>query len=217
MTKTNLSLEHVLKPSSRTAGKSPVIIMLHGYGSHENDLFSFAAELPDDYVIVSAKAPIPVPPYGNAWYNISLDPDGEKFTNDDQAVKSRDLIAQFIDEVIDHYHADADNVTLFGFSQGAILSYAVSLSYPEKVHQVVAMSGYIHKELLREGFEKNDFSRLRVYSSHGSVDQVVPVAWDRKTQPFLQALKIDSTYSEFPIGHGVNPDNFNDIRAWLNA
>src|SRR5699024_2137687 len=169
----------------------PVIIMLHGYGSHENDLFSFAPELPDEYLIVSAKAPIAMPPYGNAWYNISLDPDGGKFTNDEQAVKSRDLIAQFIDEVVEHYQADADNVTLFGFSQGAILSYAVSLSYPEKVRQVVAMSGYIHKELLKDDFEQGDFLHLRVYSSHGSVDQVVPVEWDRQTQPFLQALKID--------------------------
>ena len=54
MTTKNLSLQHVIKPSSLSSN-APAIIMLHGYGSDENDLFSFASELPDKYLIVSAK------------------------------------------------------------------------------------------------------------------------------------------------------------------
>lgn len=214
MTTKDLCLEHLVKPSSLSE-KAPVIIMLHGYGSDKNDLFSFASELDDKYLIVSAQAPIPMQPYGNAWYQITYEPGNKKFTNDEQAIESRDLIVQFIDEVVQNYSADADKVTLLGFSQGAILSYAIALSYPEKVNQVVAMSGYIHHSLLKEGYEHNNFSSLRVYSSHGSVDQVVPVTWDRKTKPFLEGLGIDCQYSEFPIGHGVSPDNFKEMKVWL--
>lgn len=215
MTTKDLSLEHVVRPSRLSSEKAPAIIMLHGYGSDENDLFSFASQLDENFLIVSVRAPIPMQPYGNAWYAITYEPGNKKFTDDEQAVVSRDAIAEFIDEVIENYHADPDRITLFGFSQGAILSYAVGLSYPDKVQQIVGMSGYIHQSLLKQDFEKGDFSQLRVYTSHGNVDPVVPVEWDRKTKPFLENLGIDSTYSEFPVGHGVSPENFREIQAWL--
>lgn len=215
MTTKDLCLKHVLRPAEEQQEKAPVIIMLHGYGSDEQDLFSFASELDKKYLVVSVKAPIPMQPYGNAWYAINYEPGNKKFTDDEQAEKSRDLIVKFIDEVVEHYYGDPNKITLFGFSQGAILSYAVALSYPDKVNQVVAMSGYIHQNLLKENFEQQDFSQLRMYSSHGSVDPVVPVDWDRKTKPFLEDLNIESTYSEFPVGHGVSPDNFKEIKAWL--
>lgn len=215
MTTKSLGLKHVLRPSKNKNGKAPVIIMLHGYGSDENDLFSFSPEFEEQYLIVSARAPIRMQPYGNAWYAISYEPGNKKFTNDEQAIHSRELIVQFIDEVVENYHADPEEVTLFGFSQGAILSYAVGLSYPEKVNQVVAMSGYIHRDLLKQNYQTGDFSNLRVYSSHGFRDLVMPVDWDRKTKPFLDQLNIDSQYAEFPVGHGVSPENFKGVKAWL--
>jgi len=214
MTTQNLSLEHLIKPSSLT-GKAPVIILLHGYGSDENDLFSFASELPEKYLIVSAKAPHTMQPYGNAWYEINFDADQNKFTNDEQAIESRELIVKFINEVVDNYHADSEKVTLLGFSQGAILSYSVALSYPEIINKVVALSGYIHPSIFKENYENNDFSKLKIYGSHGSIDQVIPVDWARKNKPFLENLEIDYKYSEFPVGHGVNPQNFKEFKDWL--
>lgn len=189
--------------------------MLHGYGSDENDLFSFAGELPEDLFIISAKAPYSMQPYGNAWYAIHFDNTDGKFSDDIQAISSRETIKNFIDEVIENYPVDPENVNLLGFSQGSILSYAVALSYPEKVKNVVALSGYINQGILKDGYEKNDFSNLDFYCSHGSADQVIPVDWARKTKPFLDNLKIRNSYSEFPVGHGVAPQNFFEFREWL--
>lgn len=190
--------------------------MLHGFGSDENDLFSFANELPEKYTIISLKAPIRMEPYGNAWYNIYFDDSQGKFSDDEQAIASRDLIAECIDEVIEKYKVDGDKVTLLGFSQGTILSFAVALSYPEKVKNVIGLSGYINKEILKKNYENNDFSNLSVYASHGSVDQVIPVEWARKTEPFLKNLNIDCVYSEYPVGHGVAPQNFQNLKEWLS-
>ncbi len=217
MTTKNLSLKHLIKPSNLTDKKAPTIILLHGYGSDENDLFSFAPELDDKYLIVSAKAPMQMMPYGNAWYEINFDANQNKFTNDAQAVKSRELIVNFIDEVIESYNADPNNICLLGFSQGSILSYAVALSYPEKVQRVVALSGYIHEEIIKNDYETKDFSNLKIYASHGSQDPVIPVAWARNIQGFLDNLKIENTYSEFPAGHGVTPENFKEFKAWLES
>jgi phospholipase/carboxylesterase len=215
MQKQILSLEHNYKAPKDSSENAPAIIMLHGFGSDENDLFSFAAELPDSYHIISLKAPIPMQPFGNAWYNIYFDNANGKFNDDEQAIVSRDLIAICIDEVVMAYKVDKNNITLLGFSQGTILSFAVALSYPKKVRNVIGLSGYIDEPMLKKGYAENDFSKLHVYSSHGSVDQVIPVTWARKTKPFLEKLKIDCTYSEFPVGHGVAPQNFYELKSWL--
>ena len=212
---TEFSLKHIVKEPKIKSDKSPVLIMLHGYGSDENDLFSFAGELPDELFIISARAPYPMQPYGNAWYAIHWDNNDGKFSDDVQAITSRETIRDFIDEVIKNYPVDPENVNLLAFSQGSILSYAVALSYPEKIRNVVALSGYVNKGILKTGYEKNDFSRLDFYCSHGSADQVIPVAWARNTKPFLDDLGIKNSYSEFPVGHGVAPQNFYELKEWL--
>lgn len=189
--------------------------MLHGFGSDENDLFSFASELPEEYAIISLKAPIKMQPNGNAWYNIYFDNSQGKFSDDEQAIESRELVSKCIDEIIEQYQVDKNNITLLGFSQGTILSFAVALSYPEKIKNVIGLSGYINQDILTKGYEKKDFSELNIYTSHGSVDQVIPVQWARKTKPFLENLNIDCTYSEFPVGHGVAPQNLLELKNWL--
>lgn len=217
MNNNKFSLQHLIRKPKKESDKAPALILLHGYGSDENDLFSFAEELPDELFIISAKAPYSMQPFGNAWYAIHWDNNDGKFSDDAQAITSRDTIKDFIDEIIEHYPVDAENINLLGFSQGSILSYAVALSFPEKIKNVVALSGYINQGILKQGYEKNDFSNLKFYCSHGSVDQVIPVEWARKNKPFLDSLGIENVYSEFPVGHGVAPQNFYELREWLKA
>jgi len=211
---TNLSLYHITRPSA-LKDNAPLLIMLHGFGSDENDLFSFASELPKELFIVSVRAPYTMQPYGNAWYAIHFDAVQNKWNDTKQAIESRDLIATFIDEACSNYPVNKNNVTLLGFSQGTILSYAVALTYPKKVKNVIALSGYISEDMLPEDFGSKDFSHLNFYCSHGSLDQVIPVEWARKTPRFLNQLNIKHSYSEFPVGHGVAPQNFYEFRRWL--
>jgi len=212
----NMQLHYLVREPKIKKDKNPLLLLLHGYGSNEEDLFSFASELPDDYYVVSARAPYDLGYMSYAWYAINFDADENKFSDIEQARQSRDLIAGFIDELIAKYPIDAANMTLIGFSQGSILSYAIALSYPEKIRRVVAMSGYLNTEMAKGDYVKNDFSNLRIFASHGTVDQVIPVDWARKTKPILDDLGIGNVYKEYPVGHGVAPQNFFDFREWLN-
>jgi phospholipase/carboxylesterase len=211
----NLSLEYKIREPKVKTNKNPLLLLLHGYGSNEADLFSFAEELPEDYYIISARAPYDMQYGSYAWYAINFDADQNKFSDNEQAKISIDLIVKFIDELVQKYPIDAENVSLIGFSQGSILSYAVALSYPEKVQKVVAMSGYLNLDIVRDDYLKNTFSTLKIFASHGTVDQVIPIAWARKTPAILQNLGIAVTYKEYPIGHGVAPQNFYDFKNWL--
>lgn len=211
----SLTLFHLTRPAKTTQKKAPLVLLLHGYGSNEEDLFSFASELPESYFIVSARAPYNLQPFGHSWYDIHFTADNEKISNDDQAKTSRDLIATFIDELVATYPVDANTITLIGFSQGTILSYAVALSYPEKIKNVVALSGYLNENILVEDYASKNHKNLNVYISHGSADQVIPNFWASKAPEFLNNLQVKNSYREFPVGHGVAPQNFYEFKNWL--
>jgi phospholipase/carboxylesterase len=210
-----MTLHHLVRVPKIILDKNPLLLLLHGYGSNEEDLFSFASELPEEYYVISARAPYDMGFGSYAWYAINFDANENKFSDIPQAQQSRDIIANFIDELIANYPIDSTNVSLIGFSQGTILSYAVALSYPEKIQRVVAMSGYLNLDMVNPNFNTNNFSNLKIFASHGTVDQVIPVDWARKAAPILSQLGVEVLYKEYPVGHGVAPQNFYDFKNWL--
>ena len=210
-----MNLHYIIKEPKIKQEQNPVIILLHGYGSNEEDLFSFATELPEEYYIISVRAPYDLKPYGHAWYAIHFDADENKFSDDVQARESRDLIATFIDEITNKYPIDKNKVTLVGFSQGTILSYATALSYPNKIARVVALSGYLNEQIIVEDYQTRNNKHLQFFISHGTVDQVIPLDWAKKAKPFMENLGLKAEYREYPVGHGVAPQNFYDFKNWL--
>lgn len=214
MSNTQLPLPFRYRPAKDQSKPSPALILVHGYGSNEDDLFSFSSELPEDYAIFSLRAPLAMQPFGYAWYSIYFDGGMDKFTDDAQAMESQGLILECIDSILAHYPVDPSRICLVGFSQGCILSLAIALSRPDKIRAVVGLSGYIHPPII-DLKDKDAYQNLDIYSSHGTADQVIPVSWARKTQPYLNQLGIRNSYSEFPVGHGVAPQNFYEFRSWL--
>jgi phospholipase/carboxylesterase len=208
-------LQYIVREPKIASQKPPLLLLLHGYGSNKEDLFSFADELPDDLLIVSAQAPLSIGNGGYAWYSINFDDTNGKFSDLKEAKQSIDEIANFIEEIKIKYNTNPDKTFLLGFSQGAILSYSLSFFHPNKIQHILALSGYINTELLPENISseiKTDY-----YCSHGSVDQVLPVEWARNSKPFLDNLGFQNEYSEYNVGHGVAPQNFYSFKKWIEA
>lgn len=191
------------------------MLLLHGYGSNERDLFSFAEELPDQFLIVSVQAPLSLGFDAYAWYTIHFTNALDKFSDVPEAKESLKKIELFLDEIILKFNVDPKKIFLLGFSQGAILSTAFALNNPSKVQYILALSGYLNTELIKEDIDLNKIKELDFFVSHGTVDQVIPVDWARKTPVILNSLKIPNTYKEYPVGHGVAPQNFFDLKSWL--
>lgn len=212
----NLSLEYLARQPKVDTENPSLLILLHGYGSNEQDLFSFADELPDEMLIISVRAPLSMGSGSYAWYTIHFDTnDASKFSDIPEAKDALYKIGIFIDEIIQEYKINTDNIFLFGFSQGTILSTAFALNNPDKIKHVVALSGYVNHELLNKNVGISNFNNLDFFVSHGSVDQVIPVEWARKTPGYLNNLGINNTYQEYPVGHGVAPQNFYDLNNWV--
>lgn len=208
-----MMLNYVKREPKVSSENPPLLILLHGYGSNEQDLFSFAEELPEEFLIISAQAPYEMGYGAYAWYAINFDAQNGKFSDLTQARKSVEKIVSFIDEIKQKYNTNPNKTFLLGFSQGAILSYATSLNHPNKVQHVIALSGYVNEELLPK--EITTKINTDYYISHGTVDQVLPVDWARNAPKILEKFGLKSSYSEYPVGHGVAPQNFYSFKKWI--
>ncbi len=193
------------------------IFMLHGYGSHELDLFSFAEDLPEAMHIFSLRAPYRLPWGGYCWYNLEFSSTGHvSGQNVEEALTSRERIKAFIESTSEAFHIPKGNTILMGFSQGAILSYSVALTYPELVQAVVAMSGYISKQLLPENMNYERLKHLDFLITHGTDDPVIPFEWAKKSAEFLEANKLNHRFFGYRAGHGIDNQTFDEIKKFIS-
>ena len=204
----------VRQPKTKTEENPPLLLLLHGYGSNENDLFSFADYLHPDLLVVSLRAPHDLPMMGYAWYSIHFDAEQGKWSDDKEAIESCKIVLQFLDELNEKHPYNKTQVHLLGFSQGAILSYALGLTTPKRFASVIALSGYLNENITQLP-ETEDAPAL--YAAHGSLDEVVPFDWGKRSVELLKQKGFAIQFDEFPVGHTVSQDGFYKLLEWQNA
>lgn len=212
----NLSLTHLVQePRGQASGKPPLLLLLHGVGSNEEDLFGLVPYLDARFLSVSARAPVVLGAGAYGWFNIELTPQG--MTADiEQAKRSLELLPVFIDELVKAYEVDESRVYLAGFSQGAMMSLALLLTHPEKIAGVVAMSGRVPSQVMERSPDLKTLTGTPVLITHGLYDPVLPVENGRAARTYLEALPVELTYLEYPMGHEVNAESLRDVTAWLS-
>jgi phospholipase/carboxylesterase len=102
-----------------------------------------------------------------------------------------------------------------GFSQGAVMSYALALGADRpRPAAVVAFSGFIPSV---EGFDLAlaDRAGLPVSISHGSLDPVISVTFGRDARDRLTAAGLAVRYREDAVGHTISPGALAQARAVL--
>src|SRR5712691_12567796 len=121
-----LSLVHLTRKPAVEGGAPPLLLLLHGVGSNEDDLFGLVPFLDQRFLIISARAPNTLGPESYGWFEVDFRPQGTVI-NAAQAEASRKLLISFINELVMTYGADAKQVYLMGFSQGTIMSASIVL------------------------------------------------------------------------------------------
>lgn len=207
------SLTYLVREPKVKIEKPPLIILLHGVGSNENDLFSFANQLPDKYLVVAARAPLVVGPSNFAWYEVDFST-GKPVYNQQQEATSRKIILQFIDELKEFHSFDDKQIYLAGFSQGAIMSFTLGLLHPDKVHGVIALSGRILDEI-KPLVARDKVKMLKVFIGHGTHDNVLPVHYAHSSQSYLRQLHIEAAFHQYHEGHGISNQELQDLVEWL--
>lgn len=204
-------LAHRARPAA--GDPAGALVLLHGRGADEHDLFPLLDLLDPERRLMAAtpRGPLSLPPGGAHWYAVREIgyPDPPSFT----ATFGR--LADWLDGFLDEQEVPHDRLILGGFSQGTVMSWALSLAVgrPQPAG-VVAMSGFIPTV---EGFplELVDRSGLRATISHGERDPVIDVEWGRDARDRLGAAGADVSYSEHPGGHHLDPRFAAALPSWL--
>jgi len=202
------------EPRRSVVGRPPVLLMLHGIGSHEGDLIGLAPYVDPRLFVVSPRGPITFPP-GYAWFRTAFTEHGPVINAED-AERSRQTLLHFIDEIVAQYDLDPQRVYLLGFSQGAIMSLSLVLTAPEILAGAAAMSGRVLPEVLPHTVAPERLTGLPVLVVHGEFDQLLPVEqFGRFTRDVLADLPVALTYREYPMGHQVSEQSLSDVTRWL--
>lgn len=212
-----MDLHYLVREPQRINPDTPLLILLHGYGSNEGDLFSFAPTLPEDWLIVSFQAPLTTPYGGYSWYDIDM-MNVENRVDVAQAKKSLELILSHILQISNTYGLTTNETYLAGFSQGGILCYALALQHPDLFSKVACLSCYPEEKLLNNIVtDKKKLHHLRFFISHGTEDNVIPLEWARKAADLLYDLGCYFSFREYMSGHGVNQKNYMDLMEFFRA
>jgi len=201
-----------LYPADISPAGKELILLLHGYGSNEADLFALRSYLPERFFPVALRGYYEAPFGGYSWFDIDIFDDG--FRADENQMM--DSVRRLLDDTrrIQAAFGFSGRTHLLGFSQGSILSYLLMTYAPDLYRLIVAFSGFIYEPLMAP-VDEEEVSMLRVFASHGIYDDVIPVEWARKIPAYLRERHIYAEYKEYPAGHYLTEENIRDAMDFL--
>ena len=189
------------------------LLLLHGRGADEHDLFPLLDMLDPQRRLLGATARglLSLPPGGAHWYMVRRVgyPDPDTFF----ATYAR--VAGWLDGLLAEHGLSHSQALLGGFSQGAVMSYALGLgSGRPRPAGILALSGFIPTV---EGFELDaaNARRLPAAIGHGTHDPVIPVELGRSARDRLQAAGAEVTWRESPMPHSIDPGFLRELPGWI--
>lgn len=207
------TLAHRVRPAR--GEPEGALVLFHGRGTSEHDLYPlFDAVDPEGRLAgVTPRGPLALPPGGAHWYIVRQVgfPDRETFEG------SLERAEAFVDAVPDMLGVPLERTVLGGFSQGAVMSYALGLGRDRpRPGGILAMSGFIPTV---EGFglDLEGLAGYPVAITHGTLDPIMDVRFGREAAERLRKAGAEVEYHEASIAHHIDPAWIPALGAWLRA
>lgn len=197
-------LHSVHSPAQKKSERKPVLVLLHGRGADEHDLFGIKEMFPPEYEITSLRAPFEFDWGGFTWFEMFENGSVNETSFQQSRAEAMDSLSLLKKE----------NLILLGFSMGAIMSYALALTAPKLCKGIACLSGFAPKEL-QSRYKLRELQELRIFISHGINDPVIPIDMARETKEMLSHSNGIVSYHEYAMGHEINAECMKDVRLWL--
>ncbi len=194
-----MDINYLMRKPEVITPKTQLLVMLHGYGSNEEDLFSFVPTLPEDWLIVSFRAPKETPYGGYSWYDIDFS-NADRFIDKDEAIDMMKNILNHIRDIKEEYQL-TERTHLMGFSQGGILSYSMALTYPELFNKIAILSAYPENKILHNISKDKKLYPICVSLYHmGWKMQSFLWIWAEAQQIYFMIWVVFSLSENTPVG-----------------
>ena len=205
------SLTQLERPPA--AAPKGLLVLFHGRGADERDLFPLLDVLDPgrELLGVTPRGPLQLPPGGAHWYAVKEIgyPDPATFT------ETIALASSWLDDVAAETRIGPERTVLGGFSQGAVMTYALGLGKDRpRPAGLIALSGFMPTVA---GFELDLTQPLpHIAVGHGALDPVISVEWGRDARTRLTDAGADLTYRESPhMGHTIDPVFLGELPRWI--
>jgi phospholipase/carboxylesterase len=190
-------------------------VLIHGRGADEHDLFPLADALDPErrLAAVLPRGPLRLPPGGAHWYVVHEvgRPDPATF------LPTYTALGVWLDATAAEHEVPSDRVVIAGFSQGAVMSYALGLGAGRpRPAGIIALSGFVP---VVAGFDLDLPGRagLPVAIGHGTLDPVIEVGFGRSARDLLEGAGLAVRYQESPMPHSIDPAFLGELRGWLSG
>jgi phospholipase/carboxylesterase len=201
----------------RTPAGDPegALVLFHGRGADEHDLYPLLDMLDPERRLLGAtlRGPLALPPGGAHWYIVRQ----VGFPDHDTFHDTYESATGWLDALLAEHGISHDRAVLGGFSQGAVMSYALGLGAGRRRPAgILALSAFMPTV---DGFELHleTAAGLPVAIGHGTYDPVIPVEFGRDARDRLVAAGAEVTYRESPMPHAIDPTFLRELPAWLDG
>ncbi|MFZ2389392.1 MAG: dienelactone hydrolase family protein [Polaromonas sp.] len=210
----NLSLTHLHRPADKAATEPWLLVLMHGVGSNEQDLFGLAPHVPANFHVLSLRAPNVLGPGSYAWFQFGVTPTG-RVINEAQESASRQQVAQVLESAARQLDVPASRVVVGGFSQGGIMSLSLLLTQPALMHAAMVLHSRLLDEVRPLIAPASQLQGKQLWVSHGTQDQMIPIANAHAIRSAVQALPITLRYAEFHNAHDIAREELAQGMQWL--
>ena len=213
----DLPLTFLQRPAAASTPRPWLLVLMHGVGSNEQDLFSLAPHVPASFHVLSLRAPFSMGPGSHTWFDFSIEPSGERSINDAQEAQSRALIAKTIEAAAQQLGIPPERVVVGGFSQGGIMSLSLLLTQPALMQAAMVWHSRLLPQVLAFAAPADALRGKQLWLSHGTHDNVIPLAHAQAIAQHRAQLPVTVTYREFPGAHEIRPAELSATVVWLDS
>ncbi len=213
----DLPLTFLRRAATPATPRPWLLVLMHGVGSNEQDLFALASSFPQRYDVICLRAPHRMGPGAFAWYDYSLEPGGTRRINEEQEAHSRTLVAQALEAASQQTEIPPERVVVGGFSQGAGMALSLFITRPELMLGCIVWHGRLLPQVLPLEAPADALHGRKLWVSAGVHDDVVPRSSAQAIAHHFDTLPVSVTHREFSSGHEIRPSELAQTLAWLES
>jgi len=202
----------VLIPEEGLSPNARLLLLLHGHLGNENVMWILTKPIPKNIIMLAPRAPVQLGPDQYSWHPIGTQwPDLEE-TYHALGLSLISRVEQWVtqnDLAIQHYDA-------MGFSQGAVMAYALSFLFPKRINKVAALAGFV-PYVWQSSLKDQSLADRSYFVSNGTEDEIVPIHKAHQTIEWLKEKGAQVTYCEGHTGHKLSAGCFKGLGDYFRS
>lgn len=214
---TDLPLEFLQREPLEQGADPWLLVLMHGVGSNEQDLFGLAPYVPAHFQVLSLRAPYPMGPQAHGWFQFTVDRNGTRHIDVQQERDSRALVGRTLAEAQQRLGIAPQRTVVGGFSQGGIMALSQLLTQPQSLRAALVWHSRLLPEARALQAEDAQFAGKSLWISHGTHDNVIPLTSAHSMRSHVETLPLALDYHEYESAHEIRPDELQASMRWLQG